>query len=534
MAYDAKTERLLSLKKLSGKAHTSNIKGLSNEALPSGVTIAAASVFGQAIPASPNSSSLYTITDTVVEYVRLSASFIQGSDTGAGQHGFSLTLPDDYESNSSNPKKGSGFYVNGGEINVSKGGLQLVPPSFGNSYEAKLYHTSSNTETRIPLLDARDWNLDYFNGIVFQQDPPGTGFHSEIPAYVDAFIYIGDYVGSMLGSSSPGDLGASYLVLTNTGSLNSERALVAGAGLTLIDGGAGSSATLKVNDGVVATLTGSVFSGAVKFEGGLAGSLTSLADGTPYLRGQDNIQITTSSDGYVTIAAPDLTIDGFDREAQFLVLSATGSMANERIFTAGTGIEVADGGAGNAFTVGIDNGVVATISGSTFTGPVKFNQGLSGSLTKIESGLSYLVAGPNVTIASASNGQVTISSSAADIAAASFVTFGASEDLSNERVITAGRGIGIDTTVANQVKLHADRQKVNFNVTGPQSAGSSIAIPGVDFSLGSYADKHIDIFINGVLMTSGSSEDYTLTGNTNGLTVNFALTYDDKITVLIQ
>ena len=159
---------------------------------------------------------------------------------------------------------------------------------------------------------------------------------------------------------------------------------------------------------------------------------------------------------------------------------------------------------------------------------------MSGSLTKIESGLSYLVAGPNVTIASASNGQVTISSSAADIAAASFVTFGASEDLSNERVITAGRGIEIDTTVANQVKLHADRQKVNFNVTGPQSAGSSIAIPGVDFSLGSYADKHIDIFINGVLMTSGSSEDYTLTGNTNGLTVNFALTYDDKITVLIQ
>ena len=53
MAYDAKTERLLSLKKLSGKAHTSNLKGLSNEALPSGLTVAAGSVFGQAIPASP-------------------------------------------------------------------------------------------------------------------------------------------------------------------------------------------------------------------------------------------------------------------------------------------------------------------------------------------------------------------------------------------------------------------------------------------------------------------------------------------------
>ena len=204
MAYDAKTERLLSLKKLSGKAHTSNNKGLSNEALGSGITVAAASVFGQAVPASPNSSSLYAITDTVVEYVRLSASFIQGSDTSSGQHGFALTLPDDYVANSSNPKKGTGFYTNGAVVNASKGGLQLVPPSFGNAYEAKLYHTASNVQTQIPLLDARDWNLDYFNGIVFQQDPPGTGFHAQNPTYVDAYIYIGDYVGSMLGSSGAG------------------------------------------------------------------------------------------------------------------------------------------------------------------------------------------------------------------------------------------------------------------------------------------------------------------------------------------
>ena len=86
MAFDAKTERLLSLKKLSGKAHTSNIKGISNEELPSGVTVAAASVFGQAIPVSPSAGSLYAISNSVVEFVRLSASFVNGSDTTAGQH----------------------------------------------------------------------------------------------------------------------------------------------------------------------------------------------------------------------------------------------------------------------------------------------------------------------------------------------------------------------------------------------------------------------------------------------------------------
>jgi len=683
MAYDAKTERLLSLKKLSGKAHTSNNKGLSNEALGSGVTVAAAAVFGQAIPASPNASSLYAITNSVVEYVRLSASFIQGSDTSSGQHGFSLTLPDNYVANSSNPKKGTGFYTNGSVVNASKGGLQLVPPSFGNSYEAKLYHTASSVQTQIPLLDSRDWNLDYFNGIVFQQDPPGTGFHAQNPTYVDAFIYIGDYVGSMLGNSGAGDQGATYIVLSNTGSLSGERALVAGPGLTLIDGGAGSSATLRIDDNIVATLTGSIFSGAQKFNQGLSGSLTHLVNGKSYLKGGTNVQISTGSDGSVTIAAPGLSVDGFDRNAQFLVLSATGSMANERVFTAGTGIKVADGGAGSAFSVGINNDVVATISGSTFTGPVKFNQGLSGSLTKIQSGLSYLIAGTNVTIASASNGQVTISAAnptnatdtnlrtgpfvtfaqsshmsnervitagagitldtseagaltikadalnltreklyytltgsinantsfqfvgsnfsevgfspnAIDIhvngmliqsgtnsqiaagqadytisgtdtikfgfglekddvvatsvitsgsaagggggapTSAPYITFGASGGLSNERVLTSGIGVEVDTSVANQIRLNVNRQKVAYSVTGSHPSGNRLTIPGVNFSSGEYKDEHIDVFINGVLMTSGSNEDYTLFGDANNLVVNFALSVDDKVTVMIQ
>jgi len=681
MAFDAKTERLLSLKKLSGKAHTSNNKGLSNEALPSGVTIAAASVFGQAIPASPSSSALYVITDSVVEYVRLSASFIPGSDTTDGHHGFKLTLPDDYVTHSSNTKKGSGFYTNGREVNVAQGALQLVPPSFGNNYEAKLYHTASSTETRIPLLDARDWNIDYFNGTIFQQDPPGTGFHNQNPTYVDAFIYIGDYVGSMLGSSSPGDQGAAYVVLSNTGSLSDERALVAGSGLTLIDGGAGSSATLTVDSNVVATLAGSIFSGVGKFNAGISGSLTHLVNGKSYMKAGDNVQITTGTDGSVTIAASGLSVDGFDRNSQFLVLSATGSINNERVFTAAPGLVATDSGAGNAFTLSIDNDIIATISGSTFTGPVKFNQGISGSLQKIQSGLSYLIAGSNVAITSASNGQVTISAptpagaidtnlrtapfltfaqtslasnervltsgpgitlstseagaltiksdalsltrnkkdykisstisaltgftttgidfstalftpSAIDVHVngmlihsgtldevtgseadytisgnseikfsfdlepddivdaivmtsgslgtnfapknSPYVTFGSSGDLTNEKVITAGSGINIDASSASAVVISTARQKVAYTITGSHTSGNNLTVPGINFSGGFYSDANIDIFINGVLMASGSNEDYTLAGDTQNVVVNFNLGIDDKITVMIQ
>jgi len=73
-------------------------------------------------------------------------------------------------------------------------------------------------------------------------------------------------------------------------------------------------------------------------------------------------------------------------------------------YTAGTGLDLS----GTEFS--IDDSVVATISGSTFIGAVKFNQGLSGSLTQLTDGSSYLIEGSNVIITSASNGSVTISS----------------------------------------------------------------------------------------------------------------------------
>lgn len=54
---------------------------------------------------------------------------------------------------------------------------------------------------------------------------------------------------------------------------------------------------------------------------------------------------------------------------------------------------------------------LSSSSGLEVTGTAKFVNGLSGSLTRLIDGSSYLVAGTNVTITTASNGQVTINSS---------------------------------------------------------------------------------------------------------------------------
>lgn len=101
---------------------------------------------------------------------------------------------------------------------------------------------------------------------------------------------------------------------------------------------------------------------------------------------------------------------GGDPGASYLVLSLTSSLSNERLFIPSTGLKAIDGGANSNYTLSINDGEVATISGSTFTGVTRHSLGISGSLTRLVDGTSYLVAGTNVTISSASNGQVTISS----------------------------------------------------------------------------------------------------------------------------
>jgi len=256
MAYDAKTQRLISLKKLAGKAQTSNDKDLANEGLPSGLTLSAETIFGEPIATSPSKTALYTVTGKS-EYIRFPTSFIAGSDTPDGRHGFELKLPSDYEANSTNPLAGTYPFINDQTINITSGSLQLIPPSFATAYEANPYYGGTavkDSGTIIPVLDARDWYLDYFNGVFFQQDPPGTGAHVQNPDYVQAFLYIGDMLdvvvknsGSAGGGGGPGDPNAEYLVLAATGSLSAERVFTLSTGLSASDGGAGGAYTISTD-----------------------------------------------------------------------------------------------------------------------------------------------------------------------------------------------------------------------------------------------------------------------------------------------
>jgi len=335
-------------KKLSGRANTSNIKSDAQEVIGSNIQVGTQTIFGQSVP---NSGSRidFDIYGNTAEYVVFTVSVITGttydadSATGgggdgsqsAGPHGYKLFLTGNYEALSSNPKKGSSPFTNGSLVHESLGGLQLIPPNFSqeapNPFIVKIYEAddadSNEIGDEIPLLDEVDWTFDYYNGILFLQDYDS----GKIPAYAKGFIYIGDYLSASIGGGSGGggDGAASYVVMSATGSLSAERVLTPGSGINVTDAGAGSTVTLSVHDSVVATISGSTFTGATKFNSGLSGSLTRLTGGTSYLAAGSNVTITSASNGQITISSTGGA--GGDSGPTFF-----SSTTNRSIFTTGS------------------------------------------------------------------------------------------------------------------------------------------------------------------------------------------------------
>jgi hypothetical protein len=276
-------------------------------------------------------------------------------------------------------------------------------------------------------------------------------------------------------------------------------ALTQGTGITTFSFDGSSATTVQVDNSVVATLTGSQFSGPVGVTGsfstlgpatfniGLTGSLTKLVDGTSYIQGGDNIVVTTGSKGDVWVSA----IPGAGlapSAAEYLVLNVTASLSNERRFVPSTGLSATDGGASSNYTVLVDNTQVPFLTGAQFTGPVSvtgsfstkgnafFNAGLSGSLTHLVDGTSFLREGTSISINTGSDGSITISAVAggggiAD-GNAEYLVLSATGSLSAERVLTMGTGLASSDAGAGNAYTLSVRDSVFAALTGSQFSGN--------------------------------------------------------------
>jgi hypothetical protein len=202
----------ISAKKSLGKAHTSNILDLSNETRPSNVQVSSDTTFGESVPNTVDISSFFSIQSGSVEYLEFDVNVVLGSDydeddypdSGGPEssdntyHGYYLTLPTDYETSSSNPNVSTDFFVDGQALYDTRGKLQLVPPFLSNAaanrYNLTLYDQDGD---RIFPADEIDWTIDYYNGIVFVQDPQTT----KVPTTARAFLYVGDFASDVISGS---------------------------------------------------------------------------------------------------------------------------------------------------------------------------------------------------------------------------------------------------------------------------------------------------------------------------------------------
>lgn len=161
-------------------------------------------------------------------------------------------------------------------------------------------------------------------------------------------------------------------------------------------------ANATVKHPVVVTNSASFISGSniapgesFTFAGGLSGSLQKTSSGISYLIAGSNVTITSGSNGQLTIASSGgASSDSFWYSDSAGIAKTTGSFE-----ATGSGL--------------IKQGLFVSGAGI-------FAGGLSGSLQKTSAGLSYLVAGNNVTITSGSNGQITITAATTGSVSSSF------------------------------------------------------------------------------------------------------------------
>ncbi len=488
-------------KKLLGKANTSLLKTDGEELIGSNIQAASSQVFGQVLPENP-SKTLYLMQSAsnggpaTVEYIHFQIDVITGStynasDTGlgagsdsgessqsSGPHSYKFRFRSDYESSSSNPKKGNGNFSNTKILHETLGKVQLIPPFFSqaapNPYIVEIFkdNGSGGIGDKIDLTDNIDWNVDYYNGILFIQDYDA----SKIPAHGKAFAYVGDFAdGGFFENSLSGSLqkltdGNSYLVAGNnvtiTSASNGQVTISSTGG-----GGSGSSFFNETSSGFINT------TGSVSFAGGEGASHTTTAVGTDTfffvsgsLNGDDKsvfggdlavsgtlavnksaavgsqvhitsagkVGIGTSTPAYKLSVGGSMEIgeylyhrndtDTFVRlQSDEITLSAGDkNMINLKEDGVNTQVLIMSGGAASSYDETTGNDVSFYVSGSVgsaktnskgtavFGGDVVVsgsfvNSDISGSLTQLTDGTSYILSNGSISVTTQSNGSIILS-----------------------------------------------------------------------------------------------------------------------------
>lgn len=483
-------------KKLLGKAHTSNLKVDGEEVIGSNVQSSTGLLFGESIPKTP-AQTLYALqsatgsTANTIEYIEFVLTALtgttydanntgggSGSDSGessqvSGPHAYKFVLPSNYESSSSNTRKGNGIFDNGKLVHETLGELQLVPPFYSqaapNPYIVKIYKDNGGSAgDEIPLLDNVDWNVDYYNGILFLQDYDA----SKIPAFARAFAYVGKMAEEVISSGSGG-------------------------------GGSTTADNLGSGQGVFAQKS----SNELQFKSIQAGSNVSVTS--------DSTSITISS----TVNAVE--VSGVNKFVKIFESDITNG--NAVTFSDFQTSFITNSGTLDVYYNGqlILSGNQGTVEASNADYYLHGANGLKFGFDIFEDDIITL--------------KQTLVTTGSAGTTSGYILHSDDAGLANARVLAAGSGITISTANPRQVTISSTgavaRTKKFFDVTSSYSAQTPFhPLTGIDFSTANYDFDKIDVFYNGQALRSGSNFDYVIHG-TGSIKFDFELVADDFIMV---
>ena len=482
-------------KKLLGKAHTSNLKVDGEEVIGSNIQSSTGLLFGEAIPKSP-ARTLYALQNATgssantAEYIQFSLQALTGttynatnsgggagSDSGensqsSGPHAYKFVLPSNYESISSNTRKGNGVFDNDKLVHETLGELQLIPPFYSqaapNPYIVKIYKDNGGAPgDEIPLLDNIDWNIDYYNGILFLQDYDA----SKIPAFARAFAYVGKMAQEVISSGS--------------------------------GGGASDATNLGGGEGIFAQKSGD----ELQFKSIQGGSNVSVSS--------DSTSITISS----TVNAVE--VSGVNKFVK--IFESTVAADDAVSFSDFQTSFITNSGTLDVYY----NGQLVLSGAQSAVQASNADYYLSGS-NSLKFGFD-IYADDIVTL------KQTLVTTGSAGTTSGYLLHSDDTGLANARVLTAGDGITISNANPRQLTISTTgavaRTKKFFDVTASWNGGTPFhPLTGIDFSTSNYDFDKIDIFYNGQALRSGSSYDYEIQG-TGSIIFDFDLQIDDYILV---
>ena len=303
--------------------------------------------------------------------------------------------------------------------------------------------------------------------------------------------------GDMTSSAATFNLVNAGVTTLNLGGAATAVAIGAATGTTTVNNSLSVNGNTTLGDAASDSLT---VNGAATFNQGLSGSLTKLADGSSYLVAGNNVSIVTGSNGAITIS----------------------TQADITSVSAGNGLT--GGGSSGDVTLTVDDSKVAMTSGSTFTGAVKFNAGLSGSLTKLTDGSSYLVAGSNIVVTTGSNGSITI---AGTMNASTLVAGTDTQIQFNDGGSNFGGDSGLTYNKTTDTLTGVTGSFFSLSTSGNSSVGGGLTVTGASTLNGNVTvgDASADtVTVNGTTTFAGAAVTTTFAGNA---TVNGNTTLGD-------